>query len=149
VSEEFLPILPCVCGSIRRTSRALTQVYEQALRRLGLRATQFTILQVLSRAGDASQRRLGQMLAMDSSTLTRTLEIMSREGWVEHRRGKDQRQRWWSLTKSGRMQLQRAEPVWAELQSRLRRRVGAGVWDNLFQLTNEVANIIENQGDQL
>src|SRR5438067_4878742 len=97
----LLPILPCMCGNFRRTSRAMTQLYEDALRPLGLRATQFTILQVLSRAGEVSQGQLGEMLAMDSTSLTRTLGIMRREGWVAERRGEDRRQRWLRLAKAG------------------------------------------------
>ena len=72
---------------MRRASRALTQLYEDSLRPLGLRGSQFTILQTLSLAGEVSQGELGQMLAMDSTTLTRTLAIMSRRGWVARRLG--------------------------------------------------------------
>jgi hypothetical protein len=93
MSQSPLPVLPCMCGSFRRTSRALTQLYEAALRPLGLRSTQFTILQVLSLAGEVSQGQLGDMLAMDSTSLTRTLAIMVREGWIAERRGKDRRER--------------------------------------------------------
>lgn len=138
-----------MCGSFRRASRALTQLYEQALRPLGLRATQFTILQVLARTGEVSQGQLGEMLAMDITTLTRTLEIMRRQGWIAQRPGEDRRQRFLRLAKRGQNQLERGEPVWEELQSRLRRRLGEGTWDNLLQLTNQVANVIESQGDQL
>ncbi len=48
MTRSLLPTLPCLCGGFRRTSRALTQLYESALRPLGLRVTQFTTLQVLS-----------------------------------------------------------------------------------------------------
>ncbi len=44
-----------MCGNFRRTARTLTQLYDQALRPLGLRATQFTILQFLSLAGEVSR----------------------------------------------------------------------------------------------
>ncbi len=71
-----------MCASLRRASRSLTQLYDEALRPLGLRATQFTILQALSLAGEVSQGELAQILAMDSTTLTRTLRIMGREGWI-------------------------------------------------------------------
>jgi len=93
-----------MCGSFRRTSRALTQLYENALRPLGLRATQFTILQALSLAGEVTQSQLGEMLAMDSTTLTRTLQIMSREVWIAKRRGKDRRKRPPPLAKAGETQ---------------------------------------------
>jgi DNA-binding MarR family transcriptional regulator len=149
MKSSFPPVLPCLCSSFRRTSRALTQLYEQALRPLGLRATQFTILQVLALAGEVTQQQLGDMLAMDSTTLTRTLVIMGRQGWIAERRGEDRRQRWLRLSRGGETQLQRALPVWEKVQSQLRRRVGDQVWQNLFQRTNQVTNIAITQGDSL
>lgn len=143
------PVLPCLCSSFRRTSRALTQLYERALRPLGLRASQFTILQVLALAGNLTQRQLGEMLAMDSTTLTRTLAIMTRQGWIAEHRGEDRRQRWLRLTKSGKAHLQRALPVWQQVQSDLRRRVGGQLWENLFQVSNQVTNAAISQGESL
>src|SRR5271155_4029320 len=82
-----LPALACMCGSFRRTARALSQLYDEALRPVGLRGTQHTILQALARTGEVTQGRLGEILAMDSTTLTRTLRIMRQEGWIAERRG--------------------------------------------------------------
>jgi len=138
-----------MCGSFRRTSRALTQLYEQALRPLGLRATQLTILQALSRTGEVSQGQLGEMLAMDSTSLTRTLAIIGRQGWVTARRGKDRRERWLRLAKSGEMQLRRALPVWEKVQSRLRRQVGEQGWNSLLQFNYQVTGLVTTQGDSL
>jgi DNA-binding MarR family transcriptional regulator len=135
-----------MCGSLRRTSRALTQLYEEALRPLGLRATQFTILQVLSRVGEASQGQLGGMLAMDSTSLTRTLAIMQRQGWITERRGEDRRARWLRLAKAGEVQLRRALPAWEKVQSQLRRQLGEQAWNRLLQLTHQATNIVTTQG---
>jgi DNA-binding MarR family transcriptional regulator len=123
-----------MCGSLRRASRALTQLYEQALRPAGLRATQFTVLQVLARAGEASQGQLGRILAMNSTTLTRTLKIMIRNGWISERRGEDRRERWLHLAGPGELLLKRALPRWEEVQSRMRRQLGSQAWDELLQL---------------
>ncbi len=136
-----------MCGNFRRTARALTQLYDLALRPLGLRATQFTILQFLSLAGEVSQGHLGEMLAMDSTTLTRTLEIMARRGWIAERRGKDRRERWLRLAKAGEAQLHRALPAWEKVQTRLRRQVGEQAWKDLLQLTNQVAELVTSKGD--
>jgi len=149
MSHSLLPTLPCMCGSFRRTSRALTQFYEQALRPIGLRATQLTVLQVLSRAGEVSQGRLGEMLAMDSTTLTRTLGIMRRYGWIAERRGEDQRERWLRLSKAGEKQLNRATLAWEKVQSRLRKQLGDEAWKNLLQLTNQVTELVTAQGESL
>ena len=148
-NHSRLPDIPCLCGSFRRTARALTQRYEQALRPLGLRATQFTILQTLARAGEVSQGQLGQMLAMDSTTLTRTLGIMRRHGWIAERRGEDQRERLLRLAKSGVTKLSAATVVWEKIQSQLREQLGGPAWENLLHLTNQVVELATAQGDSI
>jgi DNA-binding MarR family transcriptional regulator len=127
-----------MCASFRRASRALTQHYEAALRPLGLRATQFTLLQALSLAGEVSQGTLGDILAIDSTTLTRTIAIMERRGWIASRSGEDRRERLLSLSKAGRAEYNRALPHWEEIQQELRARLGNKRWNELLNLSNEV-----------
>jgi DNA-binding MarR family transcriptional regulator len=130
--------LPCICASFRRATRILTQHYDTALRPLGLRATQFTLLQALSLAGEVSQRTLGEILSMDSTTLTRTVAIMRRRGWVASRSGEDRRERWLSLSAAGRAEFKRARPHWEKVQQGLRARLGNKRWNKLLSLTTEV-----------
>src|SRR5580700_8768438 len=140
MSQSHLPELPCMCGSFRRTARALTSFYQEALWPLGLRATQLTILQALSRTGEISQGQLGQILAMDSTSLTRTTAIMSREGWITERRGEDRRERRLRLSDAGEKQLKRALPAWEKVQARLRHQLGNENWNNLMQLSRQLAS---------
>ena len=141
-----IPNLPCLDSTIRRGSRALTQMYERAIRPLGLRSSQFTILLFLSLAGEVSQGRMAEMLAMDSTTLTRTLEIMLEHEWVAERRGdpeqnEDRRQRYLRIAKPGKAQLDRALPVWEKVQSQLQRQLGEQSWKDLFRLTNNLTEL--------
>jgi DNA-binding MarR family transcriptional regulator len=138
MSKSLTPSLPCMCASLRRTSRALTQLYEEALRPTGLRATQFTVLQALSLAGEVTQGELGQILGMDSTTLTRTLTIMSRHGWIAKRRGQDRREWRMRLSGAGEAQFKHALPHWEKAQTRLRRQLGDSLSDNLMKLTQKV-----------
>ena len=138
-----------MCASFRRTARALTSFYEEALRRLGLRATQLTILQALARTREVSQGRLGEMLAMDSTSLTRTLAIMRRRGWIAERRGKDQRERLLRLSRGGAAKLKRVTPVWDEVQACLGGKLGERAWKNLLRLTNQVTELVTAQGGSL
>jgi DNA-binding MarR family transcriptional regulator len=130
--------LPCLSASFRRAARVLTQHYEAALRPLGLRGTQFTLLQALSLTGEVSQGALGEILGIDSTTLTRTLAIMEREGWIGSRTGQDRRERLLSLSKVGRAQFNRALPYWENVQQELRAQFGNKRWNELFNLTNQV-----------
>jgi DNA-binding MarR family transcriptional regulator len=127
-----------MCASFRRASRVLTEHYDAGFRPLGLRATQFTILQAFSVAGEVSQGRLGQILAIDSTTLTRTLAIMKRRGWIISRSGKDRRERWLRLSEGGKAEYERALPHWEKVQRELRTRLGDEHWNELLNLTNQV-----------
>ena len=147
MNRPSLPTLPCMCASFRRSSRALTQHYDKALRPLGLRATQFTVLQALSLVGEVSQAELGEILAMDSTTLTRTLEIMGRHGWIAKHPGKDRREWRLSLTNFGKSQFKKALPSWQAVQSRLRGQLGGDRWEKLLSLTNVVTSAVTELGD--
>ena len=148
MKPDRLPDLPCLCASLRRASRALTQLYEDSLRPLGLRGTQFTILQALSLVDEVSQGELGQMLAIDSTTLTRTLAIMSRLGWIVRRPGEDRRVILIRLSDSGKTLFGRARPYWESVQARVKRKLGRSQWDALMSLNNDVTRMVAEQNDQ-
>lgn len=137
--ERILPARAALlCASLRRTARILTQHYDAALRPLNLTVTQFTILQALSLTGEISQGHLGQMLSMDSTTLTRTLEIMRQHCWIVGRAGKDRRQRQFSLSPAGKLEFHRALPYWESAQNRLRAKLGEKRWKSFFRLIHEI-----------
>jgi DNA-binding MarR family transcriptional regulator len=121
---------------LRRASRALTKAYEEALRPHGLTATQFTILQVLTLAGELTQGKLGEFLVMDSTSLTRTLGPMIAKKWVAVRRGDDRRQRFINLAAAGRNKFRHASSAWEATQQKLRAELGDAGWQQLFAVTN-------------
>lgn len=137
---SLIPRLPCACASLRRASRAVTQLYERHLRDSGLRITQFTLLQALALAGELTQGALGDALAIDSTTLSRTLRPLELAGWVRSRPGEDdRRERHWKLTAAGRRKLDAAIPAWRAAQLELRKRVGDAGWQVLVgELTETV-----------
>ena len=142
MNESHIPSLPCMCATFRRASRLLTQLYENELRPAGLRGTQFTVLQTLSLAGEVTQGKLGQILAMDSTTLTRTLSTMARHGWIAKRRGQDRREWRMRLSKAGEAQLKDALPHWESAQTQLRRQLGDELSHDLMKLTQKITNAL-------
>jgi DNA-binding MarR family transcriptional regulator len=142
MTKPFAPSLPCMCASLRRASRVFTQFYENALRPTGLRATQFTVMQALSITGEVTQGKLGQILVMDSTTLTRTLTIMGRRGWIAKQRGQDRREWRMRLSKAGEAQFKQALPYWEEAQTRVRQQLGGKISDDLMKLTQKITNTL-------
>ena len=133
------PLL-CANASLRRAARAVSQLYEEAFRGSGIRATQFTLLQVLDRKGEMRQNELDDFLAIDSTTLSRTLKPLEQRGWIASRPGEeDRRERWWSITREGRRELAGVRPRWIEAQKRLKTVLGEERWDNLLANLARVA----------
>ena len=124
IDPESVVPLPCLGTSLRRATRAATRMYDRELRDTGLRGTQFTLLQALDLAGEITQGRLGSLLSIDSTTLTRSLQALIDEGWVKDARGDDRRERYLHLTPAGRRKLEEAMPAWRRAQSRLKKAIG-------------------------
>jgi DNA-binding MarR family transcriptional regulator len=83
---------------------------------------------------------------MDSTSLTRTLAIMRRAGWIAERRGEDRRERRVRLSSAGEAKLRRALPAWEKVQARLRGKLGQREWGSLLKLTHHVTEIARTQG---
>ena len=138
-----------MCAEFRRAARSLSQLYEDALRPAGLRGTQFTILQTLTRVREITQGRLGYILALDSTTLTRTLAIMDRHGWIKKRRGADRREWRIALAPRGKAAYLRALPLWEGVQAQMRQKFGEAQWKQLVALAKTVAQqAIEHQANE-
>lgn len=142
--QDALPVLPCACASLRRAARAVTQLYDQELRAAGLNGPQFTLLQVLASAGPLTQGRLGNLLALDTTTLSRTLRPLVANRWIRSRPGKDRRERHFELSRAGRTQLLRATPFWERAQARLRARIGGEEWAELLAQLSRVSGAVRH-----
>lgn len=133
MARESLPRLACACANLRRTARVVTQLYETELQGTGLRVTQLTLLHALEQMGAASQGALGRLLALDATTLSRSLPPLERAGWIRAAAGQDRREVRWSLTPAGRRRLASALPAWERAQERLRTALPARYWRMLTE----------------
>ena len=95
---------------------------------------QFGLLTALAATEEANQKRLSAGFAMDSTTLTRTLGLLLKQGWVRTMRGKDRRERLFSLTGAGKRQLAMAQPHWERAERRLRKELGEAGWKNMREM---------------
>ena len=102
-------------------TRAVTQLYDDVLRPSGLRVTQFSILAAIARMGEANLRVLEDTLAIDQTTLTRSLNLLERDGVIERASHPDARIRAMKLTSKGRRALEAARPLWARAQDKVPR----------------------------
>ena len=130
MSAEREIIESCACHKVRMAARAVTRAYDEALRPVGLRATQLSVLVAVAIDGSMSITELANFLGMDRSTLTRNLGPLTKEGLVAMGAEGWRRSRELVITKKGRERLQAAVPLWQQAQATLKRKVGARNWDS-------------------
>ena len=119
---------PCVCSTLRMVTRAVTQLFDDILRPSGVRVTQFSILATLARRGEANLKQLEAALAIDQTTLTRSLGLLERQGVIERAPHPDGRIKSMRLTPKGRRALANARPLWARAQDQVLRELGSAAW---------------------
>src|SRR5262249_1160671 len=119
------------------------RLYDEELRGVGLRTTQYSLLRQLSRAGEVRQRDLGGLTSLDETTLTRNLRPLIGSGWVAIGTGEDRREKLVRLTEAGAAKLQEARPAWKRAQERLRSRLPKRAWSGLLDLLPELTRLAE------
>lgn len=121
--SEFLP-LPCFCGAYRRVERILTRHYEHCIRPSGLSVGQFSLLAIVMRSGSLSQQQLGTILAMDKATLSRNIQPLLKQGFLQVETPADRRVKQLCLTPSGREKIREIMPLWRNAQQSLKQKLG-------------------------
>src|SRR5262249_6669417 len=133
--------VPCLCFALRQASRAVSRLYDEELRGVGLRATQFSLLQALLRSGELRQRDLAERTLHDETSLTRGLRPLVEAGWGAVGAGDDRGGRWFGITAEGEAKLKEARPAWERAQARVQALLPEGAWRGLIETLPEVARL--------
>ena len=121
----------CAAFTLRKTARAVTNLYDSALQPAGVRSTQFAILVAVARSQPVSIGSLSQLLLADRTTLTRSLGLMEKEGLLNISERSTMRQRFVTLTEKGNQVLARSAPLWRKIQRRYITAIGEEHWKRL------------------
>ncbi|MEE9209045.1 MAG: MarR family winged helix-turn-helix transcriptional regulator [Kiloniellales bacterium] len=133
----------CTCFGLRKAARAVTQMYDQALKPSGLRATQLSLLAVTERAGPRRMAEIAELLVMDRTTLTRNLKPLLDQGLLERVAGADRRRRPIAITAKGRAALAQALPYWREAQMHMAGSLGRARWRRLLGDLRETVDLVQ------
>jgi DNA-binding MarR family transcriptional regulator len=126
----------CIAVRLRLLNRVVTNLYDDALRPLGLKVSQVNILVVTAKLGLAQPAKVCDILHLDTSTLSRNVERMRAKGWLEVVPGEDARTQPFRLTAQGKRLLERAVPAWERAQKQAEELLG----DDGIALLNKAAS---------
>lgn len=124
-------VAACVCLNLRKMSRIITQMYDEALKPSGLRSTQLPVLVTLVSVGSMTVNDLADDLVMDRTSLSRLLRPLVARGLVKMTPGEDRRTRELSVTPRGREAVATAIPMWDSVQDEVLGRLGQDRWRDL------------------
>jgi len=140
-AARYVASTACACGRLRRATRALTQLYDNALAPVGLHLTQFSLLRTLDRCGPTRITDLATATLLDRTALSRNLDPLVARGLVAVETGADARTREVSLTRAGSRAIRAAEPRWKQAQTDVARRLGAAKLDALIATLGEIETL--------
>jgi len=133
----------CIAVRLRMLNRVVTNIYDDALRPVGLKVSQMNILVAAAKLGLARPARVCQVLQLDPSTLSRNVERMRAQGWLETVPDEDGRAQPLRVTDAGRRALARAVPAWRRAQAKARKLLG----DNGIAALEEALSRIRSAGE--
>jgi DNA-binding MarR family transcriptional regulator len=144
---EPYDMLLCTHTSLRRASRQLTQLYDEALAPAGLTSAQAMLVAQIEELGGApggsgpSLQGLARRLSIQISALTHAMRPLVRDGIVEIKTdASDRRIKRAVLTDQGMAQTQQMYALWRQTNARIEGLLGDGAAEQLRLLANRVAD---------
>ena len=114
----------CYCVLLRKTSRRMTALYDEALAPVGVNLAQFSLLRNISWQQPVSLTDLARVVELDRSTVGRNVKVLTRMGLTTAGVQDDGREATVVLTKKGRAVLNQGAPLWEAAQIRIEGALG-------------------------
>lgn len=128
----------CYCHTLRRATRRMTALYDEALAPVGINLAQFSLLRKISRLQPVSFSDLGRESELDRSTIGRNVKVIERLELVQMVPLADQREAGVKLSDVGAATLARAMPLWEQVQVDIQAKLGVQNATQLEILLNAI-----------
>lgn len=125
-----------MCFNLRRASRLITQVYDEAIRTTGFRTTQLALLGATTYCQPMTVSCLAECVGMDRTTLTRNLRPLEKKGLVKVLVGNDRREREVVLTVKGKELMNRVLPIMKKVHDKITNLLGQARVERLIRDLN-------------
>lgn len=133
---------PCNCLNMRRSSQAITEVYDEFLVPSGLKIGQFSLLKHIEKLGPVSVSDLALSIRLDRTTLVRNLKPLEEMGFVTDIATEGTRNRQLQLTDKGIQAYKSAEELWAKAQNFFEEYLGKDNIDTFTTLLSKIEALV-------
>ncbi|HXW59852.1 MAG TPA: MarR family transcriptional regulator [Solirubrobacteraceae bacterium] len=128
----------CLAVRVRLLSRALTRVYDAALRPHGLTIAQLNLLTSIANREPAPAREVAQVLSLEISTLSRNARLLEDDGLIQIEHAEHGNGRVLALTDAGAEKLTELRPAWRAAQEQARTLLGGDAADSIKRLVDRI-----------
>ena len=128
----------CIAVRIRLLNRTVTNIFDQALRPLGVKVSQLNVLIVVAKRGPTSPAEVARRLNMEKSTLSRNVERMRTRGWLKVSQGDTGRKQILELGAAGRKLIEKSLPFWKKAQAQTEALLGQRGARSIHRAANTV-----------
>lgn len=129
----------------RKAARNLTRIFEEKMRSIDLKSTQFSLLVALSESrGRLSISAMAEMLGMERTSLTRNLKVLEKDGLIQDSGEGSGRAKAMILSAAGEEKLQLALPIWQEAQDEFVHLLSESTglaWSEARHVVQAIANL--------
>ena len=133
----------CTNLKLRQLTRQVTRGYDAVVGATGLKNTQYSLLSHVVLLGPIRPSDLAARMRLDASTLTRNLQPLVAQGWIDIGAGPDARSRLVSATDAGRAKRTEAQRAWKQAQLALNATLGEERVARLHALIDECLERLE------
>lgn len=135
----------CVCANLRKKTRAVTQLYDKALEPTHLKVTQYSMLANIAHHKAVSVSQLGDILLLDQTTITRNVNLLKKNGYVDVTRDtQDGRTKIISLTAIGIEKLNEAKPIWMDIQEKIIEDIGLEKYIDFYETLKKIQKVVKS-----
>lgn len=139
----------CVCANLRKKTRVVTQLYDKLLLPTGLKVTQYSMLANIDHQQSVSISRLGEILQLDQTTITRNINLLKQNGYVDIMKDpQDARTKVITLTEKGVEKLNEAAPIWEDIQKRIINDIGIEKYEDFYETLKSIQKIIQSYDEE-
>jgi len=136
--EQFANCSPCVCFNLRKSARAITQVYDNMFRSIGLRVSQLSIINSVNMIGPLTVQELADAIATDRTTIARNIKPLARDGYIKVQTGEDRRSKEIVSTAKGEAIAKKAMSIWQKYNDKITKKMGKARIEKLCQDLSEM-----------
>jgi DNA-binding MarR family transcriptional regulator len=130
----------CLLTRTRQISRVITGIYDREFRDFGINSPQLTLIVMVSRLGPVSRAEIGRHNFQERSTLTRNLQLLLSEGWLEEvPKSSRGRGRLLVVTELGKDLLKQVAPSWRRAQKQAKAILGHAGAAAVIDVANELS----------